>query len=193
MTDEVTDKIEKNLILLGATAVEDKFQPGASFINPENFPDCIDKLSQAGIKIWVLTGDYMEIAINIGYACRLLRQGMKQITITLKSLHIIAVEKSGEKNAIARVFALIIDRKSLTYALDDDVKDMFLDLAIRCASVICCHSSPKQKALELIELRGLTESTEITKITRNTAVTEITEITELLRLLRFLRFPESHD
>lgn len=30
-------------------------------------PDCIDKLSRAGIHIWVLTGDKMETAINIGY------------------------------------------------------------------------------------------------------------------------------
>ncbi|OIT29881.1 PREDICTED: putative phospholipid-transporting ATPase 9 [Nicotiana attenuata] len=160
--DEITDNIEKDLILLGATAVEDKLQPGV--------PDCIDKLAQAGIKIWVLTGDKMETAINIGYACSLLRQGMKQIIITLESPEIITIEKTGEKNAIAKAskenvlrqitegkalltassteaFALIIDGKSLTYALDDDVKNMFLDLAIRCASVICCRSSPKQKAL----------------------------------------------
>ncbi|XP_016450141.2 putative phospholipid-transporting ATPase 9 isoform X1 [Nicotiana tabacum] len=160
--DEITDNIEKDLILLGATAVEDKLQPGV--------PDCIDKLAQAGIKIWVLTGDKMETAINIGYACSLLRQGMKQIIITLESPDIKAIEKAGEKNAIAKAskenvlrqitegkallttssteaFALIIDGKSLTYALDDDVKNMFLDLAIRCASVICCRSSPKQKAL----------------------------------------------
>ncbi|XP_075103318.1 putative phospholipid-transporting ATPase 9 [Nicotiana tabacum] len=160
--DEVTDNIEKDLILLGATAVEDKLQPGV--------PDCIDKLAQAGIKIWVLTGDKMETAINIGYACSLLRQGMKQIIITLESPDIKTIEKTGEKNAIAKAskenvlrqitegkalltassteaFALIIDGKSLTYALDDDVKNMFLDLAIRCASVICCRSSPKQKAL----------------------------------------------
>jgi phospholipid-translocating ATPase len=44
-------------------------------------------------------------------------------------------------------FALIIDGKSLTYALEDDVKFKFLDLALKCASVICCRSSPKQKAL----------------------------------------------
>ena len=43
--------------------------------------------------------------------------------------------------------ALIIDGKSLAYALEDDMKKMFLDLAIGCASVICCRSSPKQKAL----------------------------------------------
>ncbi|KAK4859745.1 hypothetical protein QYF36_010978 [Acer negundo] len=57
--EQVTEKIEKDLILLGATAVEDKLQNGV--------PECIDKLAQPGIKIWVLTGDKMEKAINIGY------------------------------------------------------------------------------------------------------------------------------
>ncbi|KAI3452964.1 hypothetical protein Pfo_009627 [Paulownia fortunei] len=162
LIDEVTEEIEKDLILIGATAVEDKLQQGV--------PECIDKLAQAGIKIWVLTGDKMETAINIGYACSLLRQGMRQITITLDTPEITAVEKMGEKVAIAtaskqsvlrqitegksqvaksssEAFALIIDGKSLAYALDDDVKKLFLELAIGCASVICCRSSPKQKAL----------------------------------------------
>ncbi|KAJ4973352.1 hypothetical protein NE237_006526 [Protea cynaroides] len=162
--DEVAEKIEKDLILLGATAVEDKLQHGV--------PECIDKLAQAGIKIWVLTGDKMETAINIGFACSLLRQGMKQIIINLETPGIKALEKEGEKSGIAKAskesvvrqiadgkaevtassggsdaFALIIDGKSLVYALEDDVKNNFLDLAIGCASVICCRSSPKQKAL----------------------------------------------
>ncbi|KAL8531580.1 hypothetical protein ACS0TY_008253 [Phlomoides rotata] len=162
LIDEVTEEIEKDMILLGATAVEDKLQKGV--------PECIDKLAQAGIKIWVLTGDKMETAINIGYACSLLRQGMTQITITLDTPEIIAVEKTGGKSAIAKAskqsvlqqltegkkqvdkssseaFALIIDGKSLAYALDDNVKLSFLELAVGCASVICCRSSPKQKAL----------------------------------------------
>ncbi|KAF3431702.1 hypothetical protein FNV43_RR26434 [Rhamnella rubrinervis] len=164
LIDEVAQNIERDLILLGATAVEDKLQNGV--------PDCIDKLAQAGIKIWVLTGDKMETAINIGFSCSLLRQGMKQIYINLDTPEIQALEKAGEKAAIAKAskesvlcqikegkaqlnaskgsseaFALIIDGKSLTYALDDDVKKMFLELAICCASVICCRSSPKQKAL----------------------------------------------
>ncbi|KAL2546544.1 putative phospholipid-transporting ATPase 9 [Forsythia ovata] len=162
LIDEMTEEIEKDLILLGATAVEDKLQQGV--------PECIDKLAQAGIKIWVLTGDKMETAINIGYACSLLRQGMKQIIINLETPEIMVLEKTGEKNAIAKAskesvlrqitegkamvvtesseaFALIIDGKSLTYALEEDIKSLFLELAIGCASVICCRSSPKQKAL----------------------------------------------
>lgn len=163
--EEAADSIERDLILLGATAVEDKLQKGV--------PECIDKLAQAGIKIWVLTGDKMETAINIGFACSLLRQGMIQIIITLEAPDIIALEKNGDKYSIAKAskqsimgqiedgikqipalgqsstesFALIIDGKSLTYALEDDVKFKFLDLAVKCASVICCRSSPKQKAL----------------------------------------------
>nr|GEV50343.1 putative phospholipid-transporting ATPase 9 [Tanacetum cinerariifolium] len=162
LIDEATEETEKDLILLGATAVEDKLQKGV--------PECIDKLAQAGIKIWVLTGDKMETAINIGFACSLLRQGMKQIIITLESPEIVSAEKAGDKNVIAKIskenvkkqilagkaqltasssdpYALIIDGKSLAYALDDDIKSTFLDLAIACASVICCRSSPKQKAL----------------------------------------------
>ena len=44
-------------------------------------------------------------------------------------------------------FALIIDGKTLTYALEDDLKNQFLSLAVDCASVICCRVSPKQKAM----------------------------------------------
>ncbi|KAL8480395.1 hypothetical protein ACS0TY_027071 [Phlomoides rotata] len=95
LIDEVTEEIEKEMILLGATAVEDKLQQGV--------PECIDKLAQAGIKIWVLTGDKMETAINIGYACSLLRQGMTQIYIPLDTPEIIAVEKTGGKSTIAKV------------------------------------------------------------------------------------------
>ena len=47
-------------------------------------------------------------------------------------------------------FALIIDGKTLTYALEDDMKHQFLNLAVDCASVICCRVSPKQKALVCI-------------------------------------------
>ncbi|XP_013801370.1 phospholipid-transporting ATPase IC [Apteryx mantelli] len=62
--DKVYEEIEKNLILLGATAIEDKLQDGV--------PETISKLSKAGIKIWVLTGDKKETAENIGFSCELL-------------------------------------------------------------------------------------------------------------------------
>ncbi|KAK7347402.1 hypothetical protein VNO80_21932 [Phaseolus coccineus] len=172
IVDGIIQNIEKDLILLGATAVEDKLQDGV--------PECIDKLAQAGIKLWVLTGDKMETAINIGFSCSLLRQGMKQIIISSDTPENKALEKMEDKSAADvaikssvirqlreasallsssdenyEALALIIDGKSLTYALEDDVSDLFLELAIGCASVICCRSSPKQKALvtRLVKMR----------------------------------------
>lgn len=56
---KVAELIEKDLIFIGCTAIEDKLQEGV--------PNCIETLSRAGIKIWVLTGDKMETAINIAY------------------------------------------------------------------------------------------------------------------------------
>jgi phospholipid-translocating ATPase len=49
-------------------------------------------------------------------------------------------------------FALVIDGKALTYALQDDMKHMFLNLATECASVICCRVSPRQKALVTLSI-----------------------------------------
>ncbi|OAY83044.1 putative phospholipid-transporting ATPase 4 [Ananas comosus] len=161
--ERVSDLIERELILVGATAVEDKLQKGASFW--PLVPQCIDKLAQAGLKIWVLTGDKMETAINIGFACSLLRQGMKQICLSTVNGDLISQDarKEAKENLLLQItnasqmvklekdphaaFALIIDGKTLTYALEDDMKTHFLNLAIDCASVICCRVSPKQKAL----------------------------------------------
>jgi phospholipid-translocating ATPase len=61
-TEEAAEEIERGLTVVGGTGVEDKLQAGV--------PESVDRLAKAGIKIWVLTGDKMETAINIGYACR---------------------------------------------------------------------------------------------------------------------------
>ncbi|KAK1308287.1 putative phospholipid-transporting ATPase 5 [Acorus calamus] len=157
LLERVSDMMEQDLILVGATAVEDKLQKGVQ--------GCIDKLAQAGLKIWVLTGDKMETAINIGFACSLLRQGMRQFCISTMNTDLLAQDpkKAVKENILMQItdasqtiksekdphaaFALIIDGKTLTHALEDDMKHQFLNLAIECASVICCRVSPIQKAL----------------------------------------------
>ena len=70
---EVYEEIESDLVLLGATAVEDKLQDGV--------PETIANLAKAGIKLWVLTGDKQETAINIGYSCNLLTDEMQDVFI----------------------------------------------------------------------------------------------------------------
>ncbi|EOY00259.1 Aminophospholipid ATPase isoform 1 [Theobroma cacao] len=163
--DEVAELIEKDLVLIGATAIEDKLQEGV--------PNCIETLSRAGIKIWVLTGDKMETAINIAYACNLLNNEMKQFIISSDTDAIRAVEERGDQVEIARFIkeevkkqlkkcldeaqqyfntvsgpklALIIDGKCLMYALDPSLRIMLLTLSLNCSSVVCCRVSPLQKA-----------------------------------------------
>ncbi|CAM6088191.1 unnamed protein product [Calypogeia fissa] len=91
--EEVAHKIERNLWIVGGTGVEDKLQDGV--------PDTIDRLAQAGINIWVLTGDKVETAINIGYACSLLRKGMQKIIISLEGAEAREVEERAEKENLS--------------------------------------------------------------------------------------------
>ncbi|EZA50765.1 putative phospholipid-transporting ATPase ID [Ooceraea biroi] len=71
--DAIYEEIEKDMSLLGATAIEDKLQDGV--------PQTIANLSMAGIKLWVLTGDKQETAINIGYSCQLLTDDLTDVFV----------------------------------------------------------------------------------------------------------------
>lgn len=57
--DALSDELEQDLRLLGATAIEDRLQDGV--------PEAIADLKRAGIKIWVATGDRLETAIGMYY------------------------------------------------------------------------------------------------------------------------------
>lgn len=71
--EEVASSIECELELIGGTAIEDRLQDGV--------PETIELLSKAGIKLWVLTGDKVETAINIGFSCNLLNNDMELLVI----------------------------------------------------------------------------------------------------------------
>lgn len=66
-------RIEQNMELLGVTGIEDRLQDGVS--------ETLAALRAAGIRIWVLTGDKIETAVNIAYACRLFNYGMQLIQL----------------------------------------------------------------------------------------------------------------
>ncbi|KAF9268832.1 Ca-transporting ATPase [Marasmius fiardii PR-910] len=145
--DQAAELIEKDLFLLGATAIEDKLQEGV--------PDTIHTLQQAGIKVWVLTGDRQETAINIGMSCRLISESMNLVIVNEENAHdteeFITKRLSAIKNQRStgelEDLALIIDGKSLTFALEKPISKVFLELALMCKAVICCRVSPLQKAL----------------------------------------------
>ncbi|GLA13951.1 hypothetical protein AnigIFM62618_011369 [Aspergillus niger] len=155
--DEVAGIIEQDLMLLGGTAIEDRLQDGV--------PDTISLLADAGIKLWVLTGDKIETAINIGYSCNLLNNDMDIMVLSAPDSDMAAKELdskleqfgitgSDEELAAARqdhspppsTHALVLDGDCLRLMLDDALRQKFLLLCRRCKSVLCCRVSPAQKA-----------------------------------------------
>lgn len=146
--DKAAEIIEHDLTLLGATAIEDRLQDGV--------PDTIHTLQTAGIKVWVLTGDRQETAINIGMSCKLISEDMTLLIVNEENAaatreniqkKLNAVESQRASGHEHDVLALVIDGKSLTFALEKDMEKLFLDLAVKCKALICCRVSPLQKAL----------------------------------------------
>ncbi|KAK3902715.1 hypothetical protein C8A05DRAFT_33586 [Staphylotrichum tortipilum] len=146
--DKAAELIEHDFYLLGATAIEDRLQDGV--------PETIHTLQEAGIKVWVLTGDRQETAINIGMSCKLLSEDMMLLIVNEENTEatrdnlqkkLDAIRNQGDVSIEMGTLALVIDGKSLTYALEKDLEKLFLDLAIMCKAVICCRVSPLQKAM----------------------------------------------
>uniref|UniRef100_A0A8C1Z8P4 Phospholipid-transporting ATPase n=1 Tax=Cyprinus carpio TaxID=7962 RepID=A0A8C1Z8P4_CYPCA len=147
--EECYELIEKNLLLLGATAIEDRLQAGV--------PETIATLMRADIKIWVLTGDKQETAINIGYSCKLVSHGMSLVIVNEDSLDATRATLTAHCSSLGdnlrkeNELALIIDGQTLKYALSFEVRQAFLDLALSCKAVICCRVSPLQKS-EIVDM-----------------------------------------
>jgi phospholipid-translocating ATPase len=138
------EMLESNLELLGCTAIEDKLQKGV--------PEAIDRLRRAGIRIWMLTGDKKETAVNVGYSCRLVKDYSTIFTVDhgagglRESMTDVTRKVFGKNNQIAHS-VLIVDGQSLTIiAADPELNAMFTDIAVSIDSVICCRASPSQKA-----------------------------------------------
>ncbi|CCE27051.1 related to ATPase II [Claviceps purpurea 20.1] len=166
--ESVAELIEQDLYLLGGTAIEDRLQDGV--------PDTIALLAKAGIKLWVLTGDKVETAINIGFSCNLLNNDMELIHLKVdedesgetsdeafveriekqlnEHLEFFGLTGSDEDLAAAKksheppgpTHGVVIDGFTLRWALDDSLKQKFLLLCKQCRSVLCCRVSPAQKA-----------------------------------------------
>uniref|UniRef100_A0A672Q371 Phospholipid-transporting ATPase n=1 Tax=Sinocyclocheilus grahami TaxID=75366 RepID=A0A672Q371_SINGR len=139
-------RLETNLQLLGATGIEDRLQDGV--------PETIASLRKAGLQIWVLTGDKQETAINIAYACKLLDPEEEMITLNADSQVHPACTAAVSPHGLHSFSSLpspsewlVIDGRTLAYALDKSLEDKFLAVARSCRSVLCCRSTPLQKSM----------------------------------------------
>uniref|UniRef100_A0A182Y662 Phospholipid-transporting ATPase n=1 Tax=Anopheles stephensi TaxID=30069 RepID=A0A182Y662_ANOST len=151
--------LERGLTLVGTTGIEDRLQEGV--------PETISSLLQAGIVIWVLTGDKAETAINIAYSAKLFNSQMDILKLTARSrdsaeasinFYLNEIEKQLNSNGaptdddafdqLDKTRALVVDGKTLTFILDlrSNLTKPFLRLTRYCSSVLCCRATPLQKA-----------------------------------------------
>ncbi|XP_025756640.1 phospholipid-transporting ATPase VD isoform X4 [Oreochromis niloticus] len=151
---ESAQRLETNLTLLGSTGIVDRLQ--------EEVPETVAALQRARIKVWVLTGDKQETAINIAYACKLLCASDKLLTANCGSKDACAAlfedlilevqggesltDLTGNGESMSSSFILVIDGRTLGWALEDELRSNFLELSQRCKAVICCRSTPLQKS-----------------------------------------------
>lgn len=144
--NEVLATLEKDMELLCLTGVEDRLQDGV--------PTTLKGLQDAGIRIWMLTGDKMETAINVAKSSQLVKK-MQEI-YQFRSVRN-RVDAHLELNNFHRKSdcPLIIAGEDLEICLKYYPTE-FMDLACQCSAVVCCRCSPTQKAevVKLIQTRS---------------------------------------
>ncbi|SPO36810.1 probable NEO1 - P-type ATPase, a proposed aminophospholipid translocase [Pseudozyma flocculosa] len=136
MAHVVGQHLENNLELLGLTGVEDKLQDDVKMT--------LELLRNAGIKVWMLTGDKIETATCIAISSKLVARN--------QYVHQVARLKRPDAARAMLDFlrskldcCLVIDGESLQLCLDH-FKDDFIDLATQLSAVVACRCSPTQKA-----------------------------------------------
>lgn len=161
------DVVEQSLELIGASAIEDKLQVGV--------PETIDRLRRANIKIWMLTGDKRETAINIAHSARICRPG--------SDIYVLDITKGDLEGQILNVIeelqihletstshmpnhtVVVIDGHTLASIEEPDasaLKRLFYTLIPTVDSVICCRASPAQKANLVRAIRKAAPTAQIT-------------------------------
>ncbi|XP_075943525.1 phospholipid-transporting ATPase IC [Anarhichas minor] len=152
LLEKLYDQMERELQLIGVTAIEDRLQEGV--------PETIALLQQAGLKVWVLTGDKKETAVNIGYSCKLLDpetrllewQELRQILqspdpgvsfIKARHTELWAVDK---QSAGAKTAVVLTGPELAEFDQRPEWGASFMSLAEQCQSVLCCRVTPGQKA-----------------------------------------------
>ncbi|KAI3317817.1 phospholipid-translocating P-type ATPase [Xylariaceae sp. AK1471] len=152
--EEAGESLERDFELAGASAIEDKLQAGV--------PETIDKLRRANIKVWMLTGDKRETAINIARSASLAK--------SFSQIYVLDVTAANLQETMRSIFVdidqglvshsvLVIDGLTLDVVENDKIlNSMFFELAVLIDSVICCRASPNQKATLVKGIRDTNQS-----------------------------------
>jgi len=148
----LAEEMERDLTFVGTTAVEDRLQDGV--------PATLRALERAGVRVWMMTGDKLETAPNIGLSCGLLNVDMDIIVLSEADLEgtIAQIDRAlGRWSALLadgwepQQFGLVIDGGTLHWALLPELQHKLMLLGRSARSLIACRVSPKQKT-EMVEL-----------------------------------------
>ncbi|TCD66254.1 putative aminophospholipid-translocase [Steccherinum ochraceum] len=136
MADAISQYLEHDLELLGLTGVEDKLQ--------DDVKSTLELLRNAGIKIWMLTGDKIETATCIAISTKLVARN--------QYIHQVAKLKTSDEVRDQLEFlqnkldcCLVIDGESLQLCLNL-FKNEFIEITTKLSAVVACRCSPQQKA-----------------------------------------------
>lgn len=163
--EQAEKEIEKNLLITGASGIEDKLQP--------KVPETIRFFLQAGLQLWLLTGDKRETAVNIATMSNFLDEDSQIFTLDgdpesripdsdryTKVVNDQVCAKGIETylNSISKLdsfqskqVALVIDGHAFTHCMEPLSQKFFIKLIKKCKTVICCRATPKQKSM-LVDL-----------------------------------------
>eukprot|EP00249_Psilotum_nudum_P019167 c27124_g1_i1 orf=428-3133(+) len=147
---EVCQLLERDLDVLGVTAIEDKLQDGV--------PETIVTLRNSGINFWMLTGDKHSTAVQIALSCNLVLpepegqllhvQGYSEDEVALSLERVLRTMRITSTEI--KDIAFVIDGWALEIALRH-YYELFMELSMLAKTAICCRVTPSQKA-QLVEL-----------------------------------------
>ena len=155
---DVISKLENNMEFLCVTGVEDLLQ--------NEVATTIDNLRNAGIKLWMLTGDKVETATCISISTGLKAKNHKIFTLTYDQIK----DEENPENEINKLkekleeynnkimidpHLFILDGDTLDLALKQCQKE-FYESAMQAPSVVCCRCSPTQKRLIVKNIKKYT-------------------------------------
>lgn len=149
--DSVAESIEKDLVFIGATGVEDRLQ--------EEVPETIEVLTKANIKIWMLTGDRFETAVSTAFLSHLIHSTTIQLHLLdsnreaiKKSLYNFLCLIGKEKKLKSKPsFALVVNGSVIELILSEefsksDEMEKLQSVIASCKTLLCCRLSPLQKS-----------------------------------------------
>ncbi|KAL2129954.1 hypothetical protein VTI74DRAFT_7078 [Chaetomium olivicolor] len=128
--------LERDLELLGVTGVEDKLQ--------KDVKPSLELLRNAGIKIWMLTGDKVETARCVAVSSKLVARGQYIHTVA-KLRRKDAAQENLDLLRSKTDSCLLIDGESLSMYLTH-FRTEFISVAVLLPTVVACRCSPTQKA-----------------------------------------------